>query len=92
MEIEGARLGFLCQETNTFYEFDTKEEYFAFLKYIEENISCQSPPQDQNEINMPNRDDEIIDFDYSTQMMCEIVSNIEAAPYENNVELVEVEW
>ena len=40
MEIEGARLGFLCQETNTFYEFDTKEEYFAFLRYIEENMSC----------------------------------------------------
>ena len=55
-------------------------------------MSCQSPLQDQNELNMPNREDEMIDFDYSSQMMCEIVTDLEAAPYENNVELVEVEW
>ncbi len=48
MSSEGIRLGFLCPETNTFYEFDTQEEYFAFLQYIEENIFCEKNFIDQN--------------------------------------------
>lgn len=41
---------------------------------------------------MPQRDDEIIDFDYSTQMICEIITNLQAAPEQTSLELVEVDW
>jgi hypothetical protein len=28
--------GFLCEATNVFYAFETKEEYIAFLSWLDE--------------------------------------------------------
>ena len=47
---------------------------------------------DSNPNGLPNQEDEIIDFEYSTQMMCEVFSSIERSPYPQEITLTEVEW
>ena len=48
--------------------------------------------KDSNLSALPNQEDEIIDFEYSTQMMCEVLTSIERSPCLQEVTLTEVEW
>ena len=34
-ETQNQTFGFLCPETNTFYAFDSQEEYEGFLQWLE---------------------------------------------------------
>lgn len=54
--------------------------------------SSGSVLQDSNLSALPNREDEIIDFEYSTQMLCEVFKSIERSPYLQEIKLTEVEW
>lgn len=47
---------------------------------------------EQNGSALPNQQDEIIDFEYSTQMMCEVLTSIEHSSYPQEITLTEVEW
>ena len=48
--------------------------------------------QDSNSSALPNQEDEIIDFEYSTQMLCEVFTSIERLPCPQEIKLTEVEW
>lgn len=47
---------------------------------------------DSNSSALPNQEDEMLDFEYSTQMVCEVFNSIERSCYPQEIILTEVEW
>jgi len=70
MSHEDIRFGFLEPETNIFYEFDSQKEYLAFLHYISQSQLTDESLSEEKCSVLPERKDEMIDYEYSTQMVC----------------------
>ena len=54
--------GFLCSETNTFYAFQTLEEYESFMFWLQ----SEKQPEMVPELNEINEDDQIQDYNSVT--------------------------
>lgn len=64
--------GFLCEETNVFYAFETQEEYLVFLNWLE----GQPPYQAANVNRDPPTDEEILrNSERATEKIMEVFND-----------------
>jgi hypothetical protein len=88
---EGSQLvyGFLCEQTNVFYAFETYEEYQEFLSWLEKEN--QALPEDQITANL-SEDEMVTNFNRATDKIMEVFNDPIFAHDDGRMELEEIDF
>jgi hypothetical protein len=88
---EGNQLvyGFLCEQTNVFYAFETYEEYQEFLFWLEREN--QAVPETQTNSNL-SEDELVNNFNRATDKIMEVFNDPIFAHDDGRMELEEIDF
>lgn len=81
--------GFLCQETNVFYAFETQEQYQEFLEWLQTSAQPQASPSDEAMIS----DEQLkYHFDRATENIMKVFEDPVFSSEESKMELEEIDF